>query len=114
MHTPLTYLASPYTHADKWTMAARAQAAAVAAGKLMAQGIVVFSPIAHSHPIAVACPALPQCDFEFWMKFDRAFLECSQKLIVLKLHGWQESHGVTQEIRIAQELGIPVEFMEPV
>ena len=49
----------------------------------------------------------------FWERFDREFLEIAERMIVLKLDGWNESTGVQAEIRIAAEMGIPIEFMEP-
>jgi hypothetical protein len=52
MQDDLVYLASPYTHADKAVMEDRFRAACRYAACLMRRGINVFSPIAHSHPIA--------------------------------------------------------------
>jgi hypothetical protein len=79
----------------------------------MKLGMVVFSPISHSHPIAIANPSMPQCDFDYWMKFDEAFLCCSERLLVLMLDGWEESKGVAAEIAIAKEMGIPIEYLGP-
>jgi len=79
------------------------------AGELMGQGLVVFSPIAHTHPIAVAC-LLPR-DWQYWEKFDREFIAASDKVVVAKMHGWKESRGVRAEIEIASGLGKPVEYL---
>jgi len=106
----MIYLASPYTHPDHDVMEQRFDAACRAAGHLMAQGPVVFSPIAHTHPIAVRCE-LPR-GWEFWEQFDREFVLASEKLIVLQLDGWDASKGVAAEVRMAEESGIPVEYME--
>jgi hypothetical protein len=35
-------------------------------------------------------------------------------MVVLKLGGWEESVGIAAEIKIAEDLGIPVTYMEPV
>ena len=107
----MIYLASPYTHESHDVMELRFDAACRAAGKLMAEGHVVFSPIAHTHPIAVRCE-LPR-GWDFWERFDHEFVLAAIKLIVLKLDGWDTSKGVRAEIAIAVDAGIPVEYMEP-
>lgn len=102
----LTYLACPYTHEDPVVREMRFTAANHAAGWLMKRGHIVFSPISHTHPIAVQ-HELPG-GWEYWEAFDRAYLEVSQKLVVLCIDGWFDSVGVTAEIKIAEELGIGV------
>lgn len=106
---PLAYLACPYSHPDPAVRQARYEAVNRVAAKLMAEGMVIYSPISHTHSIALAGD-LPK-DWAFWEKFDRAYLECSNKIIVLMLDGWQESKGVKAEIEIARTLGLPVEFL---
>lgn len=51
--------------------------------------------------------------WDFWAKFDRALLERCQKVIVIDIDGLAESVGVRAEIKIANELGIPVEYYKP-
>tara|TARA_R100000049_G_C1927104_1_gene71393 strand:- start:46 stop:267 length:222 start_codon:yes stop_codon:yes gene_type:complete len=46
-------------------------------------------------------------------QYDRAVLAACVKVIVLKQPGWDRSTGVAAEIKIATEMGLPVEFMEP-
>lgn len=107
---PLVYLACPYSHPDRDVRLARFEAANKAASVLMRQGMKVFSPISHTHSIAEA-GELP-LGWEFWNDYDRAFIERSCKVIVLRIDGWQQSAGVTAEIAIAEELSIPVEFFD--
>lgn len=107
----MIYLASPYTHSDHEVMEQRFDAACRAAGKLMAAGHVVFSPIAHTHPIAVRCE-LPR-GWDFWHQYDREFVLASEKVIVLTIDGWDTSKGVAAEMEIARQAGIPVDFIEP-
>ena len=107
----LVYLASPHSHPLKSVRDYRFQMACKAAGILMAQGMIVFSPIAHSHPIADLCGIHEE--WEYWQKFDRVFIGVSRALIVLCLDGWKESVGVQAEIKIAKELGIPVDYLWP-
>jgi hypothetical protein len=108
----LVYLACPYSHASKWVMHERFMSVSRCAANLMRVGIHVFSPISHTHPIAQV-GELP-LDWSFWEAYDRAVLQCCSKLIVLKLHGWEHSVGVKAEVKIAKELGLPVEYMEEV
>lgn len=104
------YLATPYSHSDKAVMESRFDQACKIAGMLMAEGHTVFSPIAHTHPIAVRCD-LPR-GWDFWHKYDIAMLEASSKLIVAKMEGWEQSRGISGEIEIAKSLGLPIEYME--
>lgn len=107
----LVYLASPYSHPDPAVREARFRAACAAAAHLMRAGVLVFSPIAHTHPIACA-GGLPT-GWEFWERYDRAVLAACGELAVLKLPGWTESKGIRAEIVIARELGSPVRYVEP-
>jgi hypothetical protein len=110
MSKMLTYLACPYSSDDPDVRRERFEAVNVAAGHLMQSGKLVFSPISHTHPIAEAC-GLP-LGWDFWQAYDRAFIEASQDLVVLLISGWRESKGVSGEIAIARELGIPVMYLE--
>lgn len=104
-----TYLASPYTHHDDRVRRKRFEQVAAAAAGLMAQGEVVFSPIAHSHPIDLNFEK-PESG-EFWKKQDEPFLMGCNKLVVLRLAGWEDSKGLAHEIAVAHGRGIPVEYL---
>jgi len=106
----IVYLAAPYSHKDPAIKQSRFEQINKVAAKLMSEGVILFSPISHTHPIALA-GSLPG-NWEFWATYDRAILENCKKIIVLKLDGWKESTGVSAEIDIAKELNIPVEYME--
>lgn len=107
----MIYLASPYSHADPAVMEERFDAACRAAGSLIASGLVVYSPIAHTHPIAVRVD-LPRA-WDFWQKFDTTIIGRCSALVVLMLPGWNESRGVAAEIAIAVSLGLPISCLEP-
>lgn len=107
----IVYLVCPYSDPDRAVRVLRFEAANRAAGMLMRRGLNVFSPISHTHPIAEACD-LP-LGFDFWEKYDRAFIEHSSEVYVLKVAGWVASIGVRREIAIATSLGIPVLWLEP-
>ena len=105
----MLYLASPYTSDDPDEQRLRYYHACRAAAKLMEQGHVVFSPIAHSHGIA---RFVKDHDHDFWMEQDLTFLTYADKLVVLTLPGWEHSRGVKQEVEFAKQLGMPIEYME--
>ena len=104
----LVYLASPYSDPSPEVREHRFKEACKAAAMLMSHGINIFSPIAHTHPIAEF--GLPK-DWEFWEAFDRLYLEASKGMIVLNLPGYLESKGVQAEIGIMKEMGKPVWYM---
>ena len=108
---PLVYLACPYSHPDGAVRERRFHAVNRAAARLMSQGMMIFSPISHTHPIAV--DGKLQTGWDFWERYDRICISCCHEMIVLCLDGWKESVGVQDEIGIAKELGIPVRFVVP-
>lgn len=80
-----------------------------AAAKLMEVGHVIFSPIAHSHPIEAYGMGEIK-DANFWLHQDFAILSRCDELYVLMLPGWKESHGVNREIDYANEKGMRITF----
>lgn len=106
----MIYLASPYSSPDPAVREARFEAACRQAAEMLRCGIPVFSPIAHTHPIAKY--GLP-LEWASWEKYDREFLGMCSEVWVLMLGGWKESKGVQAEIRIAEEMGKPVVLVEP-
>jgi hypothetical protein len=108
----IVYLACPYTHPDEAVMLQRYEAVNAAAGELMLQGKVVFSPISHSRPIAEAMDF--STTWDFWKDQDLAMLKLCGELCVLALPGWKDSVGVSEEMAEANRLRIPVTFMEAV
>lgn len=106
----MIYLAAPYSHPDPLKRELRYQLVTDYAAALMRHGHEVFSPITHSHPIA--CRGGLPVEWYFWRSMNRAILAVCDRVVVLKLDGWQQSKGVHAEIKIAQEYGLPVEYME--
>ena len=107
----MIYLASPYSHPDPAVRQQRFEAVCAAAARMMARGQHVFSPIAHSHPIALA-GGLPT-GWEYWEVFDRVLIGACAEVRVLMLDGWNHSAGIREETRIALELGKPVLYADP-
>lgn len=109
MHEKLIYLASPYSHEDKAVEAARFESVCKVAAALMREGQMVFSPIAHTHPIALAGD-LPR-GFDYYAAYDELMISRCDELYVLMLDGWRESVGVTAEVEIARRLGKRVRYV---
>lgn len=103
----MIYLASPYSHPDPQVRESRHVAACKAAAYLMEQlDLVVYSPIAHSHPIEQHLRrAKPH---EWWMRQCVAMLRRCEALYVLQLDGWEDSKGVGIEIHHARTLQMPI------
>ncbi len=104
----MIYLASPYSHPDAAVRERRYHEACRATVELVLAGHTVFSPIAYSHPLTLHGL---RGDWPFWERFDRAFIERCDSLVVLQLDGWDVSVGVRAEVDIAWELGLPVTYM---
>jgi len=107
----MIYLAGPYSHEDPKVREERFEALTQKAAELMLEGHVVFSPITHGHTIATRHD-LP-IDHEFWLKQDFRILRHCEKIIILRIDGYQDSIGVNAEIEIANTLNIPMEFVDP-
>jgi nucleoside 2-deoxyribosyltransferase len=106
----MIYLVSPYSHPDPAVREQRFRAACQAAAALMRAAHLVFSPVAHSHPIAMC--GLPT-DWGFWQRQDLRLLAQCDAVVVLQLDGWVESRGVRAELEVARALGKPIWFLAP-
>jgi hypothetical protein len=106
-----TYLASPYSHPNPSIMRGRYQAALAATHYLLTQRIWTYSPIVHSHTLALQYD-LPT-SFEYWMDYCHAMLAPAHDFMILALDGWQESKGVTEETSLAYALNKPIRFIKP-
>lgn len=104
------YLAAPYTHDDHDVVDSRVQRINMIAGALMKKGHIVFSPISHSHPIAVVS-ALPT-DFKFWQAQNHEFIRWCDTVVVAMMPGWKDSKGILDEIEFAMSINKPVVYME--
>jgi hypothetical protein len=76
---------------------------------MMAEGHVVYSPIAHSHPIAEVSD-LPG-GWEFWQKQCLEMLSHASRLVVAQMDGWEDSVGIKAEIDMAVEWRIPLTYL---
>lgn len=106
----LSYLACPYQHNDPHVMEARREMATHTAFRFIRQGILVYSPLTHDIPIN-------QCgifgDWQTWKTHNHEMLSRCDKIIVLKLPGWENSKGVQGELTKARQLELPIQEIEP-
>jgi len=108
----LLYLASPYSHPDTSVVNMRYEKVCAEAAQMMKEGAIVFSPIAHTHPIAMF-GGISDRTWEFWKEQDFALLKQCDELVVLRLAGYSGSKGVQAEINFAQKLGKPISYRDP-
>ena len=107
----LCYLATPYS---KWPQGIEAAfvAASVVAARLLERGVSVYSPIAHTHPIAIH-GGLDPFDHTIWLPFDAALMNAADALIVAGMLGWSESKGVAHEIDVFASAGKSMFYLNP-
>ena len=105
------YLASPYSK-YRFGHDAAFRAAASNAGILTRAGIVVFSPITHSHPL-IQWGNVSGTDFAAWERFDRAMIDAAIGCILCRMPGWNESEGIKRELEIFRLQSKPIIEMEP-
>lgn len=109
---PLAYLATPYTKYEAGIEQAFIDAAKLAA-KLLHAGVNVYSPITHTHPLAIY-GGLDPLDHSIWLPFDEAMMKASTVLIVALMDGWRESKGVKHEIEFFDRAKKPIYWCDPV
>jgi nucleoside 2-deoxyribosyltransferase len=107
----LAYLGTPYTRYKSGIVGAFCDACALAA-RLMQSGVTVYSPIAHTHPIAVHGKIDP-LDLSIWLPFDEAMMERCDTLIVAHLDGWDQSRGIAHEVAFFERAGKPIFDLDP-
>jgi hypothetical protein len=95
----LFYLSSPLSHERSEVRNGRAIMAARTAAALLKEGILVFSPITHTTPLA---PYLQEYTFDFWKRLDLVMLSKCYSMIELRIPGWEESVGMQAERAFAE------------
>ena len=105
------YVATPYTRFPAGLEAAFVLAAR-SAGDLMKEGIPVYAPIAHTHPVAVY-GEMDKVDHDLWVRVDQPLLDAASGIIVVTAESWEISRGVAHEIRVMEKSGKPVVYWDP-
>lgn len=104
------YLATPYSRfpggiEDAFECACRC------AAWLIRQGLSVYCPIAHTHPVAIH-GGLDPLDHEIWMPADLPMMRAATGLVVAMMPSWEQSVGVKAEISQFQEDDKPVWWLK--
>lgn len=105
------YVGTPYSKYPAGLEAAFVMACRETA-RLAMQGVPVYSPIAHSHPISKHLEVSPT-DHDFWVTFDKPMVDNAGGLIVVMAEGWNSSRGLLHEISEFQLVGKPVVYWDP-
>lgn len=106
----LIFISSPYTHKDTQITEDRVIMVSKFSAKLVSEGYVAISPIVYGHTL-LKFHDMPS-DWQFWKNYCETFILKCDKVIVLKLDGWEDSTGVKGEIEFAKLHNIPVEYVE--
>lgn len=106
------YLATPYSDPDPSVRQVRYETACIVAAELMSRGRIVFSPVAHSHGIALH-GVLNPLDRPFWLAQDMPHLLDSDVLLIVHMPGWDQSEGIKAEVAAANKHGIEVRHFDP-
>ena len=107
----LVYVAAPYNDPNPDVVNERMKRLTKQVAQMMSSGMHVFCPNIYLHPIAQIGELSTR--WEYWESYCRAVLGRCQKMIVLMFEDWKLSTGVEFEIKIAEEEGIPVEYVMP-
>lgn len=107
----MIYFASPYTHTAKTVEAKRFEVIRAVTARACAAGYPVYSPIMHCHEMALA-HKMPT-DWEFWKRYNTAFVRIASEVWILTLEGWELSKGVKYEMELAHNLFIPCRLIGP-
>ena len=105
------YLATPYSKypggiEEAFKVACRA------AADLIRAGVRVYSPIAHTHPVAIHGDIDPYAH-DVWLPADEPFMRSACGLIVLRAESWEQSYGIKVEIEEFKKDGKPIFYMDP-
>jgi hypothetical protein len=106
----MIYVASPYTHKEAEVRHTRYELVRDYTAKMMQAGKPAYSPIAYCHDIAIR-HKMPT-DALFWEKFNTAFIRVSSEVHIFRVTGWDRSTGVAMEIKLAEQLSIPLTYSE--
>lgn len=105
------YIATPYSKYPGGLENAT-QVACKETAHLISHGVNCFSPIAHTHYVALYGELDPY-DHAIWLPNDQPMMNAAHGVIVMKMEGWEESYGIAEEIKYFTEAGKPIVYLEP-
>lgn len=105
----LYYLATPYqSHPEGMTEAYKV--AAITAARMIERGVMVYSPIAHGHPIATLGGLGRGSDV--WGGINDAVMTACLGVVIAEMPGWDKSPGIADERDLAERLCVSVWLMD--
>lgn len=107
----MIYLGCPYSHDNPEVMEQRFIAVNKVAARLMGDGLHVYSPISHTHPIVLQGD-LPR-DWKYWGAYDRTMLGLCTEFCIILNDGWDKSVGLREEMKIALDIGMAISTIKP-
>lgn len=107
----LVYLATPYSKFPGGIQAAFIDAACIAA-RLLRAGVKVYSPITHTHPIAILGMIDP-LDHAIWLPFDQSMMNKADALCIAMMDSWEISKGIAHEIDYFLTHDKPIFHLDP-
>jgi len=105
----LVYIATPYSKYPKGMGMAFVEASSITCN-LMLAGVKGFSPIAHTHPLAIYGNVDPG-DHSVWLPFDEAMMKKSDAVCIVMMDGWKESRGINYEIEYFTKAKKPIYYL---
>lgn len=103
------YIATPYSKYPRGITNAFEEACRVSAW-LIEQGVRVYCPIAHTHPIAIHGNIDP-LDHKIWIPVDAPLMQAACGLLVVQMESWEESYGIGIEIQAFRDQDKPVRYL---
>jgi len=103
----LIYLASPYSIGNTEV---NFRIVTEKAAELVSEGYTVISPITYGHTL-LGFKEMPN-DWKFWINFCSELLYKCDRMVIYKMPGWEISVGIAEEMSIARDHGIPIDYID--
>lgn len=107
----LIYLATPYSK-YRYGLAGAFEEACKIVGKLIKEKVHVYSPIAHTHPVALHANLDP-LDHNIWLPFDKVMMDAADLLLIATMEGWDNSKGILHEVDYFFNHKKDIKFIDP-
>lgn len=104
----MVFISAPYSDPNPEIVDARVREVHRQCAALITQGIVGVSPLVTGPAVLPYMDANTPTDYDYWQTYSRGLLAHSDEILVLMLPGWDKSQGVQDEIKFAEEHGIPL------
>ena len=104
------YMATPY-RAYPHGLETAFDAACRYAAAFTDASVMVYSPIAHTHPIAKHTLLAPDADE--WVKIQEIFMIPAKGMILVQMAGWERSSGIAAEIKFFRTRNAPIIRVNP-